>query len=84
MIMAIASLTPFVWLTEGRSARDLPKQLPAKKKVLFCLFLVFFSNLITGFHNIFEIEKRLAGFDPQAANHFWFVYDSYSGPVMNF
>lgn len=36
------------------------------------------------FHNIFEIEKRLAGFDPQAANHFWFVYDSYSGPVMNF
>ena len=32
----------FVWLTEGRSARDLPKQLPAKKKSCFVWFWFFF------------------------------------------
>jgi len=33
VMVAIASLITFVLLTEGRSARDIPKQLPAKKRI---------------------------------------------------
>ena len=34
VMMAVASLITFVQLTEGRSARNIPKQLPAQKKEL--------------------------------------------------
>ena len=34
-MLAIASMFHFPRLTEGRSARDLPKQLPIKKKSAF-------------------------------------------------